>query len=169
MFQSSLIDQLFKHGNVSFSAPTSAGKSFLLILYIAKMLFTNDRYRIVYIVPTKALINQVKGDLKKQLIEQKLEDVKILSSTVSFEFETFDDVDYEKCILILTQERFSYFLSKSEINFHLDLMIVDEAQNVSDGNRGVVLVENYNTSFTKIPKYQCRILLTTCFKSRFFF
>lgn len=151
-FQSHLYSLLSKNRSVSFSAPTSAGKSFLLVLYLIQNILTRDNFRAVYVVPTKALINQVKNDIKSQLNSFDLEDVKVLSSTVSFEFEDFNEiVDYNKCILILTQERLSYFLSKREIDFHLDLLIVDEAQSISDGNRGAILERTIMQTVRRFP------------------
>jgi len=139
-FQKQLLDSLNCNIDFSFSAPTSAGKSFLLILYIIEQFNKSTNLNIVYIVPTKALINQVKNDLKTNFSRFNIQDVRVLSSTVSFEFEDiYDEIKQNKHVLILTQERLSYLLSKHEFDFEINILVVDEAQKINDGNRGVIL------------------------------
>lgn len=48
--------------NIAISAPTSSGKSYIIKKYIYELINTDLR-DVIYIVPTKALINQVSNDL----------------------------------------------------------------------------------------------------------
>jgi superfamily II DNA/RNA helicase len=138
-FQKEFFEKLSENNELSCSAPTSAGKSFLLAIYVVNILREKDKLNIVYVVPTKALINQVKRDIKKYLMEYEVNDIEILSSTTTFELELEDKHKIDKCILILTQERLSYLLGNKEIDFPIDILIIDEAQKVSEGSRGVIL------------------------------
>ncbi|MEO8887476.1 MAG: DEAD/DEAH box helicase [Mucilaginibacter sp.] len=151
-FQRDLLESLTKGIDSSFSAPTSAGKSFLLILYIINLIKTRDQVNIVYVVPTKALINQVKNDIRESFRRYDIDDVRVLSSTISFEFEDiYTQIKQEKHILILTQERLSNFLSKSELDINLDVLIVDEAQKINDGNRGIILERVIRQTIKRFP------------------
>lgn len=152
-FQKEIFEALSGQLDFSFAAPTSAGKSFLLILYIIDVLKRNDAVNIVYVVPTKALINQVKNDLKGNFVRFGIQDVRVLSSTVSFEFEEIQkEIRYNKHVLILTQERLSYFLTKHELDFSIDVLIVDEAQKINDGNRGVLLERVITHTIAQFPE-----------------
>jgi DEAD/DEAH box helicase len=151
-FQCELLGSLTKGIDSSFSAPTSAGKSFLLILYIINLVKTRSQVNIVYVVPTKALINQVKNDIRESFKKYQIDDVRVLSSTISFEFEDiYAQIRQEKHILILTQERLSNLLSKEELDINLNILIVDEAQKINDGNRGIILERVIRQSIKKFP------------------
>ena len=47
----------------SYSGPTSLGKSFVIKHYIVNQILNNSKNNYCLIVPTKALINEVKSDL----------------------------------------------------------------------------------------------------------
>ena len=110
------------------NAPTSAGKSFIMQNHIVHSL-NNGAKNALYIVPTRALIEQVVNDFRK-----------ILKRTGSQEILVTEVPNYEnseqKCVFVLTQERAQLLL---ENDLSLDLVVVDEAQNVSDNARGIIL------------------------------
>ncbi|WP_062058374.1 DEAD/DEAH box helicase [Aquimarina longa] len=56
-----------KDENIAISAPTSAGKSFIIQNYIRQTFIKKEKFFIVYIVPTRALISQVSEDFKREL------------------------------------------------------------------------------------------------------
>lgn len=66
-FQKKLWDNLNSGNSVAISAPTSAGKSFILKRYVHKLLNQNSKFKILYIVPSKALINQVSEEFRKEI------------------------------------------------------------------------------------------------------
>lgn len=114
---------------ISISAPTSAGKSFILATWVKEFFENNDSGLVVYVVPTRALINQVYTDfsdiLDKEIninIVPTLEDIKL----------------YKKNILIFTQERLNIFMS-TPYRSKVSVLIVDEAHKIGDGVRGVFL------------------------------
>ena len=107
------------------SAPTSAGKSFVLLLESVRLII-EENYDIIYIVPTLSLVNQVTEDyisLFKQLNYTEYEVLNsynedLLSSTIPQ-------------IFILTQERAiaAFSISKKPFNY-TSMLIVDEIQNI---------------------------------------
>ncbi|MEW4264503.1 DEAD/DEAH box helicase [Priestia megaterium] len=133
-FQYEVLDEVRKNDWISISAPTSAGKSFILLQLIRMFLEENPNGLIIYLVPTRSLIQQVEKDIRKMLIEHKESDVFI--STVP----SFDTVDqrFNKLVFVLTQERFQWLLSESN-QIKPDMLIVDEAQKIGDGTRGILL------------------------------
>ena len=136
-FQSRVYDKLCDNYNMSISAPTSAGKSFVVCAYIVSKLLKFDKYTVIYLVPSQALIDEVQTDLIKLLNDTSipLSDVLLHNSSEYFK------IDYSrgnKKILILTQERLQNLMGKqSEIN--VDLLVIDEAEKIKDQVRGPIL------------------------------
>lgn len=64
-FQVRLLDELAKQGCTSVSAPTSAGKSFVLGLDLVRRLRISNEC-VVYLVPTRALIREVSGRVSRK-------------------------------------------------------------------------------------------------------
>jgi hypothetical protein len=124
-FQKNLWDTLMTPNNILISAPTSSGKSFIIKKFLATQIDQNDRYTVVYIVPSKALLNQVSEELRKEvnLDEVDIKTVYLHDSEKSKNSEIF----------ILTPERCLRLLKERwEREFNLDFVFVDEIQNVED-------------------------------------
>ncbi|USL44379.1 DEAD/DEAH box helicase [Priestia megaterium] len=132
-FQKELWGYLGLGLTVSLSAPTSAGKSFILQNFIMDKLITNNRFNAIYVVPSRALITQVSNTLMKSMKDNNLTNVSI--STVP---NISKDNHYEKEVYVLTQERLQILL-KDHPEKVFDLVIVDESQLISDDDRGVIL------------------------------
>lgn len=119
--QFNLVNTLEKYNLVTFSGPTSFGKS----LFIRKMLFKNIENKsltnnIIFIVPTKALINENYNKLKDDFKQKNIN------------LCIFPD-SYEKNmqnILIFTPERIIAFKELS--NIAIDLIILDEGQYLTE-------------------------------------
>lgn len=120
---------------ISVSAPTSAGKSFTLEVWIKNYIQQNVNKLIIYLVPTRALISQVEGELKNRLnLEIKATIVNVASLPLSRVLKpNFSNV------LVFTQERLHIFLNSFIVQPKVDILIVDEAHKVGDGYRGVAL------------------------------
>ena len=132
-FQKSVYDVYQKNETISISAPTSAGKSFILCTILLEELLEGNK-NIVYLVPTRALISQVETDLRKLIKKNQLEQA-VNISTVPPQ----DDFERNKSnVLIFTQERLHWFLI-GNISATIHLLIVDEAHKIEDGNRGMLL------------------------------
>lgn len=133
-FQYDVIEKNYNTQLLSISAPTSAGKSYILLNIIKDTLMNKAQTTIVYVVPTRALISQVEADIRKKLRMPEFHDVFITSMPIMDELLE----GYDKRIFILTQERLQWFINEKR-DFYIDFLIVDEAQKVNDGSRGVIL------------------------------
>lgn len=134
-FQLSVFDAIKKVQNISVSAPTSIGKSFVMKKIIMDIVISNDKSKIIYVVPTRALINEVMNDIQKEMSNLKLKD----NIVVSCSSELNEDIYEKKCIFVLTQERLNQLCSNIKNKFEINLIVVDEAQKISEGSRGILL------------------------------
>ncbi len=133
-FQLSVIEAITDYNNISVSAPTSIGKSFLMKKIILDTVLKKEG-KVIYIVPTRALINEVMNDIQEELSTLKLEE----SIFVTCSPEINDSIIENKCIFILTQERLNQLCSNIGYKIAVDLIVVDEAQQISQGSRGLLL------------------------------
>lgn len=113
----------------SYSAPTSMGKSYIMRMFIKAQVMAGTGYHFALLVPTKALISEVRaaiiGDLK-DLLAQK--DYRVVSSAGDIALE--QDHHF---ILVLTPERLLYLLGRfPELPIHY--LFVDEAHQLSEKN-----------------------------------
>ncbi|AON53133.1 DEAD/DEAH box helicase [Herbaspirillum seropedicae] len=114
------------------SAPTSAGKSFLVVEHLCRKAEQSEKFVAAYVTPTRALLSEV--HLKVQARLQDLPGVRV-SAIPTLE----DEQTHPKQIFILTQERLSTLLSIAPSDLAFDLLVVDEAQNIADDSRGMIL------------------------------
>ncbi|MGG3640026.1 DEAD/DEAH box helicase [Bacillus gobiensis] len=125
--QYKVFEELKDSNHFSFSGPTSFGKSFIIesfIKYLIKERNASDN--IVILVPTRALINQVKNKLKKEISVSKY---KILSHpTVPLLYKNKGN----KYIFVFTPERLISYLSND--NPAINYVFVDEAQKLITEN-----------------------------------
>lgn len=124
-FQKQLWDSLDKYSLVGISAPTSAGKSFIILLKTVERMLSSP-CDIIYIVPTLSLLNQVTEDYHKLCSELPLENYLITSDL------TIGESKAANTIYILTQEKAMAIFSLSEFNClpNKTIVVVDEIQNV---------------------------------------
>lgn len=146
-FQVKLVDSLRRGKPVSVSAPTSAGKSYLLTLDIVSILAAGDVKVIVYVVPTRALIRQVITDVLARLREGGLEGVAVSGAPVPL-----DEGQLAKGVVyVLTQERLLSLLFSPDATVNIDALYVDEAQEIGDGDRGMILHSAVREVITRFP------------------
>lgn len=130
-FQTVVYESYLENDAMSISAPTSSGKSFILCNIIIEELL-KGRMSAVYIVPTRALIAQVEGDLHGLIKKYGLNDVNVTTVPQT------DDFDRGSNIFVFTQERLHWFLIEHQ-GFKLDMIVVDEAHKIEDPYRGILL------------------------------
>jgi len=135
-FQYIFFKSLQEERALSISAPTSAGKSFVLGLNLIKKLREKASQCIVYIVPTRALITEVSNRVRDSLRKYKLENIVVRTAPFG--------VSKEKAkmgvVYILTQERLmSYLSNTSEEIPIITSLIIDEAHEIQKGKRGILL------------------------------
>lgn len=141
-FQKSLWDGLHKYQYASISAPTSAGKSLFTQRFISSLLIQEPEFKVIYIVPTKALIAQVSDDFKKTFVQHQ--DIYIKTAYVenSNQSEDGEEEIIKKVIYCVTPERCLKLLQQGwENSFVPDLVFVDEIQNVETNDNRAVLLE----------------------------
>ena len=114
---------------ISASAPTSAGKSYIVKRWFEERIRRAERFRGVYVVPTRALIEEVSRELRTLLPKE----VGVYSIPWD---KDVDSGDHE--VYVLTQERL-HFLHELVPTFKADLLFIDEAQKLGDSQRGVLL------------------------------
>ena len=126
-FQKQLWQSLSNGKNVAISAPTSAGKSFIIKKHISELV-EQDAKNIIFVVPTKALINQVSNTLKFDLQDK----AHVLTTYIAAGKED------EKCsIYVLTPERCLKVFQDDDIN-QPSLVFIDEIHNIEDQSRGAI-------------------------------
>lgn len=131
-FQKEVYDSFYNTRLLSVSAPTSAGKSFILLQMIKEHISSHPFAKIAYIVPTRALIQQVELDIRAIIKKNSL--VADISS-IPVKPDTWDT---KASVMVFTQERLQWLISEfSDMVF--DFIVVDEAQKISDGSRGILL------------------------------
>jgi hypothetical protein len=129
-FQIDIWNSLPRKGASSISAPTSAGKSFVVIEYLCQtVLASPGAITVVYIAPTRALLAEVYRKISTRFVN----DATARVSTVPAP----DAEARPKQIFVLTQERLHVLLAVMEIS--ADIVVADEAQNLADGSRGMIL------------------------------
>lgn len=131
-FQRRLWNSLIAGERIAISAPTSAGKSFVLQMYLQALARTQRLQSACYIVPSRALIAQVTDAISAWRAEGE-RDFSIINVPLP-EAVMLPD----KAIYVLTQERLQAILW-SHPKFAPSLIICDEAQSIDDGSRGVLL------------------------------
>ncbi|HGM6067628.1 TPA: DEAD/DEAH box helicase [Stenotrophomonas maltophilia] len=131
-FQLGVWDSLRNRGSTAISAPTSAGKSYVVMEHLCESAIAAEKFVALYIAPTRALLTEIQGKLEKRLapIANKLR-----VTTVP----VLDPEDRPKQIYVLTQERAQLLLSTVNVSGLIDLIIIDEAQAIGDDSRGMIL------------------------------
>lgn len=114
------------------SAPTSAGKSFVVLEHLCENAIAADEFVALYIAPTRALLAEIQGKLERRLASISS---KLRVTTVPVP----DPENRPKQIYVLTQERAQLLLSTIDITNLIDLVVVDEAQAIGDDSRGMIL------------------------------
>lgn len=111
----------------SFSGPTSMGKTFLVKMFIKEQIVNRKRKNYAIIVPSKALINEVKSEMITIIGEYLYqENYKVITTPTA----VMTDRKF-RYIMIYTQERLSYQI-KLYPDINIDYLFVDEAQKISE-------------------------------------
>lgn len=113
--QLDIYNAILNNSNVVFSAPTSYGKTTIVLDSLKVLLKSNKINRVVFILPNKSLINEYRRKLRNYV-----------SGVPIYENPYFKD-DFEKIILLFTQERFLIYNSVNK-DQSFDYAVIDEAQ-----------------------------------------
>ncbi len=130
-FQRSLWDDLSSDKDVITAAPTSAGKTHIILNYLLNKVVKSEGSFAAVIVPTRALISEVTGKMYELAKDLNLEnEIEICTVPKEGDFRA-------KTFFVMTQERLHEVLQRGDIYF--DYLFIDEAQNIATDSRGVLL------------------------------
>ena len=130
------------------SLPTSSGKTLIAEFRILQALnqFDYERGWVAYLVPTRTLVNQITRQLRRDLepLDIIVEQVSPALEVDNVESELLSQGDSESAfrVLVTTPEKLDLMLRQGwekKIDRPLTLVIVDEAHNIQNTNRGLKL------------------------------
>lgn len=132
------------HKAIVVDMPTSSGKTVIAEFRIlqALNLFSEQRGWVAYVVPTRALVNQITNRLKRDLTPIGVKVAKVSGSidTDLFEENLINSRESEFDILVTTAEKLN-LLIRNQIEKSLArpllLAVIDEAHNLEDATRGI--------------------------------
>tara|TARA_R110002073_G_scaffold1715_3_gene12483 strand:+ start:243356 stop:244186 length:831 start_codon:yes stop_codon:yes gene_type:complete len=124
-FQKSTVELLQDRSSGILSAPTSAGKSFIVHEYVKAMLLTNPAFVALFVVPTKALIAQTCAIYRRFRMAEDCE--LTIHSSVPDNMERPSG----PTVFALTQERCIRLLSTPVVQ-SLSLVFADEIQSLEN-------------------------------------
>ena len=107
--------KILERKNIIFSAPTSFGKSTIVIDAIKELINQGKVNKILFILPTKALINEYRRKIKLSI-----ENIPIIENP-------YIEDEFEKVIYLFTPERFIVYYDNNKQS-KIDYVINDEAQ-----------------------------------------
>jgi replicative superfamily II helicase len=122
--------------------PTSGGKTVLAEFRILQALnqFDADKGWVAYVAPTRALVAQITRRLRRDFAPIGI-NVEQLSSAVeidSFESAMFNEQDQNRFhVLVATPEKLQLIIRSKSIDRPLALIVMDEAHNIEDEERGL--------------------------------
>lgn len=147
--------------------PTSGGKTLMAEFKILQAINTfGDNGKIAYVVPTRALVNQITARLRQDLAVEPL-NIRIEKTSGAVEIDGFEDslLSGRKSfhVLVTTPEKLNLLIRHPEKNISksLVLAIVDEAHNLGSNTRGLGLEMLLSTIKRDCPK--AHLLLLTPF------
>ncbi|MCJ1879346.1 DEAD/DEAH box helicase [Pseudomonas nitroreducens] len=146
-FQYRLYTSLEGEKSLSVSAPTSAGKSFVLNMDLMRRLSSRTDKCIVYVVPTRALITEVAARIRSAIREQNITEA--IVRTAPFPLES--RYSSYSIVYVLTQERLLSLLKPENSKQPITSIFVDEAHEIYKGKRGVVLQNAIDLVLQKYP------------------
>ncbi len=143
--QYDIYNQILANNFFSFSGPTSLGKSFVIKNCAIDLL---DKFNvIVFILPTKALLEEYLVDFRAMLNKREVDNVNITKSVSGVKLG-------KKNIMIFTQERYNNFLYETDYSdINVDVLFIDKAHKLADrsSKRAMTLYKVISTSLEKYP------------------
>lgn len=130
------------------SLPTSSGKTLIAEFRILQALnqFDHERGWVAYLAPTRALVNQITRQLRRDFEPLKIGVEKVSPAlqidSVEADLLHLHDPEREFRVLVTTPEKLDLMLRQgweAEIGRPLTLVVVDEAHNIQNVHRGLKL------------------------------
>jgi helicase len=147
--------------------PTSAGKTLLAEFAIVQALALNPYSTVAYIVPTRALVNQVTHHLRTDLAGAVIggRPVTVELAVPVFELDPTEDamLSHRPDVLVTTPEKLDLLVrSGHTVVRDLAFVVVDEAHHIAEPGRGPTL-ELLLATLKRERGTSCRFLLLTPF------
>jgi DEAD/DEAH box helicase len=153
--QGGLLDEQINSWGLA--SPTGTGKTFLARLLILRTLQRQPATKVLYIVPSRALVYEIAGKLSELFSPLGYEVAAVTPQLVALEGEEASRIT-EASVLILTPEKADMLLRLGDAVFHeLSLVIIDEAHHIESGTRGILL-EMYLWRLKSILKGKTRFV-----------
>lgn len=125
----------FANSYYSYSAPTSMGKSFIMRMFIKEEILNGNKHNYAIIVPTKALINEIRIKITKEdlgeILHQK--NYHVVTAAGDAVLSNWKDKE-QNYIFVMTPERMLYQLI-NEPDIQIDYLFVDEAHKISGADK----------------------------------
>ncbi len=152
--QEGLLDKEIQ--SFGFAAPTGTGKTALTKIVIADAIAANPNKKVLYLCPSRALVQQVGDDLSESLVGLGLRVLKAGAHLVVHEMIPISSDDAD--VLVFTPERADLLLRiDPEFLELVCLVVVDEAHHIEQGSRGILL-EFYLWRLRKMLSPSARIV-----------
>lgn len=110
----------------SYSGPTSMGKSFVVQTYVQEQVKNGSTENYAILLPTKALINEVRSNLINSL-QEILQERNYRIVTAAGDLVLQQDHHF---IFVMTPERLHHMMIEQE-HIHIDFLFIDEAHKIS--------------------------------------
>lgn len=121
--------------------PTSSGKTLLAQFRIIQAKTNYPDGWIAYLVPTRALVNQITARLRRSFAP--LNNIRVELASPAEEFDTFEDQLFEGDkfdVLVTTPEKLDLIIRGERLDLEkrpLSLVVCDEAHHIGDKSRGL--------------------------------
>lgn len=138
-----------------FAAPTGSGKTFLARLLIADVLLASEENKIIYLVPSKALVSEVATALSGSFKSLGVHVLALSAQLVDLDERECREID-DASVVVMTPEKADMLL-RLGVDFlrSVSLAIIDEAHHIESGTRGALL-ELYLWRMKRLLPKKCR-------------
>ncbi|MBQ1011754.1 DEAD/DEAH box helicase [Micromonospora sp. M51] len=121
--------------------PTSSGKTILAEFKIVQAIsqFKQDRGWVAYIAPTRALVSQITRRLRRDLSPSgvRVEELTAAVEVDEIEASMLAEAEGTFDVLVATPEKLALIIRTRAIARPLALLVLDEAHNIEDEDRGI--------------------------------
>ncbi|MGC4191959.1 MAG: DEAD/DEAH box helicase [Thermomicrobiales bacterium] len=119
--------------------PTSAGKTILAEFKIVQAIsqFKQDRGWVAYVAPTRALVSQITRRLRRDLGPSGIRVEELTAAVEIDEIEAGMLSESPFDVLVATPEKLHLAIRNTAITRPLALLVLDEAHNIEDADRGI--------------------------------
>ncbi|HEX3779024.1 MAG TPA: DEAD/DEAH box helicase [Pseudonocardiaceae bacterium] len=119
--------------------PTSAGKTLLAEFKIVQAIgqFKQDHGWVAYVAPTRALVAQIARRLRRDLGPSGVRVEELTSAVEIDEIESAMLSEPSFDVLVATPEKLNLTIRSGAIDRTLALLVLDEAHNIEDSDRGI--------------------------------